>query len=147
MPNLISLALVAGLASASFIGLAQQPTTHVKVIPIQPTSAVSGPQMYSSYCSSCHGVGGTGNGPAAPAMKVRPTDLTNLSQNNGGSFPAEHVRGILKFGVDTPAHGSAEMPVWGDLLRSLNSTGPNPSVIVDQRINTLTNYLKEMQKK
>ena len=54
---------------------------------------------------------------------------------------------MLEIGADMPSHGSAEMPVWGDLLRSLNSTGPNPSVIVDQRINNLTNYLKEMQKK
>jgi mono/diheme cytochrome c family protein len=147
MPNLISLALIAGLASASLFGVAQQPTTKVKDVPIQPTSAVSGPQMYSTYCATCHGIGGTGNGPAAPAMKVHPTDLTVLSQNNGGAFPAEHIRAILKFGVETPAHGSAEMPVWGSLLRSLNSTGPNPTVIVDQRINNLTNYLKEMQKK
>ena len=80
-------------------------------------------------------------------MRVRPTDLTILSQNNGGAFPADHVRTVLQFGVENPAHGSADMPVWGTVLCSLSPTGPNPSVVVDQRIINLTNYLKEMQKK
>ena len=53
MPNLISLVLVAGLASASFIGLAQQ--TKVKVVPVKPTSPTSGSEMYTTYCATCHG--------------------------------------------------------------------------------------------
>jgi hypothetical protein len=59
--------------------------------------------------------------------------------------PDRHVRAVLQFGVMTPAHGSADMPVWGDLLRTLHSTSPNNDMVVNQRILNLTNYLKQIQ--
>jgi len=101
--------------------------------------------MYATYCAVCHGTKGIGNGPAAPAMKVPPTDLTTLSQKNGGSFPAAHVRTVLQFGVQATAHGSSQMPVWGDLMGTLHPSGDNVTV-VHQRITNLTNYLKQIQK-
>ncbi len=146
MPKLITLALMAGFASASILGFAQDTTPKIKVVPVQPTSPTSGQEMYAAYCASCHGAKATGNGPAAEALKTPPPDLTVLSKNNGGVFPADRVRTVLQFGVMTPAHGSADMPVWGDLLRTLHSTSPNTNMVVNQRILNLTNYLKEIQK-
>lgn len=146
MPKIITIALMAGFASASILGFAQQTTPKVKTVPIQPTSPASGKQMYATYCTSCHGADATGNGPAAAAMKIPPPNLTTLSKKNGGVFPADRVQAVLKFGVMTPAHGSADMPVWGDLLRTLQSTSPNTEMVVNQRVNNLTNYLKQIQK-
>ena len=145
MPKLVTLALIAGLASASVLGFAQNTAPKIKVVPIQPTSPTSGQEMYANYCAACHGAKATGNGPAAQAMKVPPTDLTMLSKNNHGVFPADHVRAVLQFGVMTPAHGSADMPVWGTLLRTLPPS-PNPTMVVNQRLLNLTNYLKQIQK-
>jgi hypothetical protein len=53
---------------------------------------------------------------------------------------------MLQFGVKNPAHGSSEMPVWGNLMLTLNPTSQNASAQVNQRIMNLTNYLKTMQK-
>ncbi len=113
---------------------------------MQQTSPASGEQMYSNYCGACHGTKAEGNGPAAQALKTPPPNLTLLSQKNGGVFPAEHIMSVLKLGVANPAHGSAEMPVWGDLLMSLNPSSRFPATIVHQRIFNLTDYLKKIQK-
>jgi mono/diheme cytochrome c family protein len=102
--------------------------------------------MYTTYCAVCHGAAGTGIGPAATSLKTAPPDLTLLSRNNGGVFPADHIYSILKFGTKVPAHGSAEMPIWGDLMMSLNQENPDGGVVVHQRITNLTNYLKQIQK-
>lgn len=146
MPNFIKLALVVPLTFTALFGMAQQPAPKIKTVPIHQTSPASGQQMYVTYCASCHGSSGTGNGPAAQALKSPPPDLTTLSKNNGGVFPSDRVGSVLRLGVAAPAHGSADMPIWGDLLPSLNSGSKNSSTEVQQRILNLTNYLKKMQK-
>ena len=102
--------------------------------------------MYVTYCAGCHGADGSGSGPAATALKTAPTDLTTLSRKHGGAFPTDHVQTVLKFGVENPSHGSQEMPIWGDLMMSLNKTSPNSGQEIHQRIVNLTSYLQQMQK-
>lgn len=137
-----SFVLLFAACAAVSIGVAQQPTTTIKPVPIKPTSPASGEQMYTTYCATCHGANGTGNGPAAPALKVKLNDLTTLSQKNGGSFPEAKVMTALRYGVENSAHGNTQMPIWGDLFKSI---GPwNGSV--QQRISNLTDYLKKIQK-
>jgi mono/diheme cytochrome c family protein len=146
MSRLTTIALLVGaFTTASIAAGAQQPTPKINSTTIQPTSATSGQQMFTTYCAVCHGASGIGNGPAAAALKVPPANLTLLSQNNGGSFPSNHVTSVLKFGTAIPAHGSAEMPIWGDEMRTLNPTQVDDSLI-RLRILNLTNYLKQMQK-
>lgn len=73
-----------------------------------------GAGAYVRYCASCHGVAGRGDGPAAPALTPRPTDLTQLTRRNGGVFPFyATVRSIDGRDV-VRAHGSSAMPVWGE---------------------------------
>jgi mono/diheme cytochrome c family protein len=146
MHKFISFASITVLVSAALLAMAQQATPKVANVPIQQTSVSSGPQMYTNYCASCHGANATGNGPAAPALRFPPTDLTTLSKNNGGVFPSAHIVTVLQFGVESPAHGSANMPVWGDLMLSLHSGNSNPDMLVRQRIANLTAYLKKLQK-
>jgi mono/diheme cytochrome c family protein len=138
-PTLI--ALLAGLISVASFGATQQTTPKIKNVPIQQTSAVSGPEMYTTYCAVCHGATGIGNGPAASALKTQPVNLTLLSKKNGGQFPTNHVNTVLTSGVANPAHGSAEMPIWGDLMMTLHR---NPAE-VHLRIVNLTNYIKQIQ--
>jgi mono/diheme cytochrome c family protein len=144
MPNRIHVAFVAGLLATAAFGIAQT-TTQIKEVPMQHTSPASGKQMYSTYCAVCHGVDGRGNGPAAAALKVQPTNLVTLAKENGGKFPGAHIYTILQFGADTPAHGTKAMPVWGPALRSLDQGTPSPEMEEHQRLANLTSYLKSLQ--
>ena len=60
----------------------------VKHVPITKTPSESGKKMFDSYCAVCHGKAGKGDGPAAPAMKTPPSDLTGLTQKNSGKYPS-----------------------------------------------------------
>jgi mono/diheme cytochrome c family protein len=136
----IVLMLTTGVLFVAAMEAAQQAT--VKHAPIKQTSPASGEEMFRTYCASCHGNDAKGDGPAAPALKMRPADLTVLAKNNGGQFPAERVQRTIRFGVETPAHGSKEMPIWGPALESLN---PSNRTVVQQRVSNLAEYIKSIQ--
>jgi mono/diheme cytochrome c family protein len=114
-------------------------------LPLRPTSPTSGPEMYAAYCSGCHGVGGRSDGRIAPALRTRPPDLTVLTQKNGGVFPYNHVVSVLRFGPANSLHGSADMPIWGEMFQTLNAPG-QIEVEVRVRIIHLTDYLKTIQR-
>jgi mono/diheme cytochrome c family protein len=127
---LAMLAISANLAGAQ---------TKVEKVPIKPTDASNAQQMFTTYCAVCHGPEGKGNGPAAAALTKAPADLTKISARNGGTFPDTKVRRYIE-GLDTiAAHGSRDMPIWGDLFRSLSRD------TAQIRIAALAEYLKKMQ--
>jgi mono/diheme cytochrome c family protein len=135
------MAVTAGLC------LAQEQTAPkpvVKDAAIQQTNPASGKEMYTEYCAPCHGTDGKGTGPAAGAMKAPPTDLTMLAKKQGGKFPANHVSSVLKLGSGAGAHGSADMPVWGPLFKSLDRYH---ETTVQQRISNLVGYVETLQAK
>jgi mono/diheme cytochrome c family protein len=141
LKNLLFVFLAATVAAG--IEYANAATASV-VVQTPRTAATNGKQMYGSYCASCHGVDGKGAGPAAVALKVRPSDLTVLSKNNGGKFPAAHVISVLQFGAENSAHGTAEMPVWGPVLGGMNQTAPELRTL---RVSNLSRYLESLQAK
>ena len=138
--------LVLPLALAA-AGLAVAQDNQQKVVkkePITPTSPASGQEMYTQYCAACHGKAGKGDGPAASALKEAPADLSTLAKRHEGKFPEDYVRGVLRFGVKAPAHGSSDMPTWGPLLSAV-SHSDQPQV--ELRIVNLIRYLKTLQAK
>jgi len=137
--KLLLLLMALSFAVAVF---AQQST--VKKGPAPYTTASSGKEMYKAYCASCHGPDGKGNGPAASALKTPPADLTQIASKNGGKFPQSHIYEVIRGEANTPAHGSAEMPVWGPVFRSISG---GHQAEVQLRINNLTNYVESLQKK
>ncbi|MBI1741170.1 MAG: c-type cytochrome [Acidobacteriales bacterium] len=136
---LIVVIAVAMLASAQ-----EQPKKEIKHVAIKPTSAASGQEMYKNYCAVCHGTDGAGNGPAAPALKVPSPDLTVLAQKNGGKYPALKVAAVIRGEEVLPAHGSKEMPIWGNLFWSMSG---GHSSEVQQRVANLNKYIESLQKK
>jgi mono/diheme cytochrome c family protein len=116
----------------------------IKHVPIKATSPVSGKEMYTTYCAVCHGTDGKGGGPAASALKVPPTDLTLLSKNNGGKYPALKVESSIRGESALPAHGSKEMPVWGSLFWKMSAGHEGE---VQQRVTNLTEYIESLQAK
>jgi mono/diheme cytochrome c family protein len=132
---------VLAAAVAVGVGYADQSSTKI-VIPVNRTSPTSGQQMFTSYCAPCHGVDGKGHGPAAAALKSQPTDLTGLLKKNHGKFPDTHIVTVLQFGSEVPAHGSAQMPVWGPILGHMNATNAQDKQL---RIANLSRYLQSIQ--
>ena len=131
------LMISAGLA----LVLAQTPT--IKKVPVDSTSPTDGREMFDEYCAVCHGPDGRGAGPAASALKKTPADLSQLTRKSNGKFPEMRISQVLTSGPgETLAHGSKEMPIWGQLFRSLGSEGTARIRIVN-----LTEYIKSIQAK
>jgi len=122
--RLIVAAMLCGLATlAATPAWPQAPTggVAIKKVPVQQSNEVSGSKLFHSYCAACHGQDGKGDGPAAPAFKKPPADLTALAKDNGGVFPADHVLQVLTSNSSDATHGSKDMPVWGPIFRRMGS--------------------------
>ena len=100
--------------------------------------------MFNNYCAVCHGKDAKGDGPAAPAMKTQPADLTALAKKSGGKYPASHVAAVIRGQASTPSHGSQDMPVWGPLFSSISQGHESQ---VQQRITNLVGYIDTLQAK
>ena len=125
-------------------GLSAQTTTTIKHVPLTSTSAASGKEMFDRYCAVCHGADGKGNGPAAPALKTPPANLTQLAAKESGTFPYDRVFGILSGKVEVTAHGSSEMPMWGSLLNNLAN---GDLKMANLRARNLADYVRSIQAK
>jgi mono/diheme cytochrome c family protein len=128
----VGLLLVAGVAFGQ---------EKIKKTPIGNTRADSGSAMFSSYCASCHGANGKGGGPAASALRGMVPDLTLLAKNNGGVFPGEKVMMTLGRIPNAGAHGSADMPIWGDVFRQSGQSEAQAQI----RIYNITRYMESLQ--
>jgi mono/diheme cytochrome c family protein len=140
----IIVALVVMISAIAVAQTATQTPPVVKHVPITNTPSNSGKEMFKSYCAVCHGTDAKGNGPAAQAMKVPPTDLTALAQKNAGKYPAAHVGSVIRGQAVLPSHGSEDMPVWGRLFSSI-SQGHDAQV--QQRVANLVEYVGTLQAK
>jgi mono/diheme cytochrome c family protein len=131
------------------LGFAERGTSQSKtlVIAANKTSAMDGKQMFSNYCAPCHGADGKGRGLVAQSLNASPSDLTALTKNNNGRFPASRVTSVLNLG---PAvHGSRVMPAWGPILGGMNLLETNRSYLEEKclRISSLNRYLESMQQR
>jgi mono/diheme cytochrome c family protein len=104
---------------------------------------VSGAYMFRTYCAACHGVDGKGGGPVAPAFRHAPPDLTLIAQRNHGEFPAFRMTHIIDGEEVIEAHGSREMPVWGDYFRD---NAGRDEALIKLREHNLTEYIRSIQK-
>jgi mono/diheme cytochrome c family protein len=76
-----------------------------------------GKEMYLKYCASCHGSQGKGDGPVSRDLKVKMPDLTALKRSNKGTYPVERVMSSIDGSRVVRAHGTRNMPVWGEVFR------------------------------
>src|ERR1700739_820904 len=102
-------------------GFAQE--KKIKKVEATYTRPDSGPEMFRTYCAVCHGEDGKGNGPAASALKTAPADLTALTQKHNGKFPVLEVQQYIRGESASVAHGSRDMPMWGDVLKNVSAGG------------------------
>ena len=138
--SLICLASFALLAAAGSAMYAQ--TKQVKMVPAQSTNAWKGDDLYREFCAVCHGVDGTGSGPAADALKVKPSNLTQISRQSNGKFPAMHMQRVVSGDDVVQAHGNRDMPTWGNTFKDISAN----STFAEMRVNALVDYLKTIQR-
>lgn len=132
------LAMIAVVAPGAGTQAQKAPDAPEQLTPLIPS--VKGPDLFRTYCASCHGVDGKGKGPAAPALKGSVPDLTLLSKRNRGKFPAAHVREVI-IGGQVVAHGSREMPIWGPIFHQVEGDQDWGNV----RVENLVKYLASIQ--
>jgi mono/diheme cytochrome c family protein len=94
----------------------------------QAQNPAEGKKLYSSYCSTCHGETGKGDGTAGASLPVKPADHTNgavMNQLND------------KFLIDIISKGgsgvgkSTFMPSWGAALN-------------DQQVRDIVSYIRSI---
>jgi mono/diheme cytochrome c family protein len=136
----------AELGAAFLLTTAVVAAQHESLPPQSPTlvpQSLIGSTSFDLYCASCHGRGGTGDGPAAAALRIRPADLTTLARRHNGTFPREEVRAYIDGKNRAPAaHGSSEMPVWGPVLRALDPSDARVNV----RLDNLVAFIESIQR-
>lgn len=111
---------------------------------LSPT-AEAGRQEFNTYCVPCHGESATGNGVAAAALKDKPADLTMIAVRNDGKWDAAKVAETIDGRQDMPAHGSREMPIWGDHLGADAEDDGDAESLTQGRVALLVAYLETIQ--
>jgi mono/diheme cytochrome c family protein len=117
------IAVVTFLFVAPTLAMAQQPakTPAIKHETAKMTKSNDGAEMYQSYCAVCHGKTGKGDGPAVPALKTKPTDLTQIAKQHGGEISAKDFEDKVTGKNMSPAHGAEDMPMWGPVFKTLGN--------------------------
>ncbi len=101
-----------------------------------------GRALYVRYCASCHGLNGEGNGPLAGSLTTPPSNLRQLSLRLGNPLPQDRIARFIDGRADVKAHGTREMPVWGERFYA----EPNGSeAATRERIRELVAYLQSIQ--
>jgi len=105
-----------------------------------PKGGVEGRVLYGRYCASCHGIGADGHGPVASVLTRSPSDLRRLDDRFGRPLDAARIARWVDGREDVVAHGTREMPVWGDRFHA-------PEAGIDPRIRAIVAYLETLQER
>lgn len=130
------------LAAAVGGGAAVAQTPEVKTGPPKGFVGIEGKDTYQAFCATCHGTDGTGNGPAAPALKMPVPDLTTMAKRAGKFDKVAVERVILGSDKMPVAHGTLTMPIWGPIFTSV---GNQTTAML--RAKNLVDYLASIQAK
>jgi mono/diheme cytochrome c family protein len=107
--------------------------------------STAGQNVFNQNCAVCHGREGKGDGVAASMLTVKPADLTQIAKKNGGEFPFWKIYGVIDGRQDVKAHGTRDMPIWGEEFRLQAGTSVAAESQVRGRILELVYYLQSIQ--
>jgi mono/diheme cytochrome c family protein len=135
---------ICGIAAAFAASLAFGMAGSVRPAAAQQSNhSALGGYLFKTYCATCHGTSGRGDGPLADAMRRKPANLTEIAKRNKGTFPREMVFKVIDGRTKVPGHGGPDMPVWGDAFLRTAETADEDSV--KHRIQALVDYLETVQ--
>jgi hypothetical protein len=109
-----------------------------------------GENEFKNQCAACHGLDAKGDGPYVKFLKVKPKSLTTLAKNNQGVFPFRYVYDVVDGRKHISAHGSRDMPIWGDryameVIKQYGEFSTAGTESIRCRILELVFYLAELQ--
>jgi mono/diheme cytochrome c family protein len=140
---LLVMTALASLVPALALAQAQ---TKITTTSVKGSLPVDGHSLYNELCAVCHGLDGRGDGPAATALAKEPKNLTQLARQEGGKFPFAAVRRYIEGADEVAAHGSRDMPIWGQVFRSVGGLD-GAKAEAQLRIQNLTRYIESIQAK
>lgn len=105
----------------------------------------AGRTLYLRYCASCHGRDGRGDGPVAPSLGEKPTDLTQIAAAHGGEFPFVAVFEAIDGTRTVRAHGVSEMPIWGEVFQSDPASPLEQQILAGGRVIAIARYVRVLQ--
>lgn len=104
-----------------------------------------GRTFYLRYCASCHGENGNGRGPMASSLKQQPADLRMLGEKYGNPLRVKELAKFIDGREYVAAHGSREMPVWGERFYDIWSAQGSKAGNLQDRIRKIVLYLRTIQ--
>ena len=106
----------------------------------------SGEELFDRFCASCHGAEARGDGPVSRSLNVAVPDLTTIAVRYG-EFPAGRIRDVIDGrGIDTQAHGTRTMPVWGYEFWVEEGADVNAQKAVREAITRLVEHVRSLQR-
>jgi hypothetical protein len=112
----------------------------------QAQDADPGAEAFGTYCATCHGMDGLGDGAMTEIMSVTVPDLTQMTARNDGVFPMLDVIHIIDGRTGLRGHGGP-MPVYGALFDDeLAYPGPYGAPLYTRgKILSIAYYLEGLQ--
>jgi mono/diheme cytochrome c family protein len=110
---------------------------------VTTSQKTTGREVFRTYCATCHGAEGHGDGPLASSMVRKPSNLVEIAQRNGGQFPTDMVFRTIDGRHPLKGHGGPDMPVWGDVFSKSREAGDEERV--KGVIQSLVDYLDSIQ--
>jgi mono/diheme cytochrome c family protein len=105
-----------------------------------------GRESFLQYCAACHGIDSRGGGPAGASLKTAPADLTAIAERSGGKFSDVEIASRIDGRSMPAAHGSREMPVWGERFSAQLGGGDVGEEAVRGQLLILLEYLRSIQR-
>lgn len=140
-------ALVVGSALVASLAATSNDAPPASATQVQtsagPAIQKGGADLFRTYCASCHGTSGMGDGPLASSMRRKPANLTQIAKRNGGQYPSELVYRVIDGRQPVRGHGGPDMPVWGDAFARTTEAADEASVKL--KIQALVAYLQSIQ--
>jgi mono/diheme cytochrome c family protein len=109
--------------------------------------APAGADHYLRYCAACHGMEARGDGEMAEILTLQPADLTRLSVENGGVFPAARVAAQIDGRDPLLAHGGV-MPIFGEFFEGQDTAIPSEAgqpILTSRPVADLIAFLAAIQ--
>ena len=138
--GIVALMTCAGHADAKTV-IRQEPLDW------QQIANMDGDVAFHNLCAACHGVAGTGDGPAASELEKNIPDLTRLAANNEGRLSHNALERFIAGNSRAVTHGTIDMPLWEQQFKYVKPgwSSFQRDAYARKRIHALARYIESIQ--